>query len=118
MSAVTARAVSSKPSIPPVARARTWAPSRIVTRLDASSCASARDSLHDAAAVAIGSWISELAGRFAVAGLAQAEAHELASSLVTILEGAHVLARATGGIGRFDETARAVIALVECRYGR
>ena len=42
----------------------------------------------------------------------------LASSLVTILEGAHVLARATGGIDRFDETARAVIALVECRYGR
>ena len=42
----------------------------------------------------------------------------LASSLVTILEGAHVLARATGGIDRFDETARAVTALVEHRYGR
>jgi len=83
-----------------------------------ASSAQDQDSLHNAAAVAIGSWISELAGRFAVAGLAQAEAHELASSLVTILEGAHVLARATGGIGRFDETARAVIALVECRYGR
>jgi AcrR family transcriptional regulator len=76
------------------------------------------DSLHNAAAVAIGSWITELAGRFAAAGLAQAEAQELASSLVTILEGAHVLARATGGIDHFDETARAVSALIEHRYGR
>ena len=74
--------------------------------------------LHDAAGVAIGSWISELAERLAMAGLARAEAHELASSLVTILEGAHVVARATGGIDRFDETARAVTALVEHRYGR
>ncbi len=83
-----------------------------------ASSAHDHDSLHDAAAVAIGSWISELAGRFGAAGLAQAEAHELASSLVTILEGAHVLARATGGIDRFDETARAVTALIEHRYGR
>jgi hypothetical protein len=71
-----------------------------------------------AAGVAIGSWVSELAGRFAAAGLTRAEAHELASTLVTILEGAHVLARATGGIDRFDETARAVTALVEHRYRR
>jgi len=71
-----------------------------------ASSAHNHDSLHSAAAVAIGSWIGELA------------AHELASSLVTILEGAHVLARATGGIDRFDETSRAVTALVEHRYGR
>ncbi len=83
-----------------------------------ASSAHDHESLHDAAAVAIGSWISELAGRLGAAGLAKAEAHELASSLVTILEGAHVLARATGGIDRFDETARAVTALVEYRYGR
>src|SRR5260370_36795524 len=61
-----------------------------------ASSAHDHDSLHDAAAVAIGSWISELARRFAAAGLAQAEAHELASSLGPILECAHVLARATG----------------------
>ena len=76
------------------------------------------DSLHNAAAVAIGSWVSELAGRFAAAGLGQAEAQELASSLVTILEGAHVLARATGAMDSFDETARTFTALVEQRYGR
>ena len=76
------------------------------------------DRLHDAATTAIGSWITELAGRFGAAGLARAEAHELACTLVTILEGAHVLARATGGIECFDETARAVTALIEHRYGR
>lgn len=82
-----------------------------------ASSAHDHDSLHNAAAIAIDSWISELAGRFAAAGLAAAEAHELASSLVTILEGAHVLARATGGVERFDETARAFTALIELRYG-
>src|SRR5579872_3448540 len=35
--------------------------------------------LHEAAGGAIGSWISELAGRFTAAGLAQAEAQEFAS---------------------------------------
>jgi TetR/AcrR family transcriptional regulator, lmrAB and yxaGH operons repressor len=83
-----------------------------------ASSAHDHDSLHHAADVAIGSWIGELAARFAAAGLARAEAHEFASSLVTILEGAHVLARATGGTDRFDETARVVTALVEHKYGR
>jgi TetR/AcrR family transcriptional regulator, lmrAB and yxaGH operons repressor len=76
------------------------------------------DGPQQAAAVAISSWISEIAGRFAVAGLADAEAHELASSLITMLEGAHVLARATGGIDCFDQTAHALTTLVESRYGR
>jgi AcrR family transcriptional regulator len=71
-----------------------------------------------AAGVAMSSWINEIAERFAVAGLADAEAHELASSLITILEGAHVLARATGGIDCFDQTAHALTVLVEGRYGR
>ncbi len=75
------------------------------------------DGPRQAAAVAIGSWIDEIAGRLAVAGLAPAEAHELASTLVTVLEGAHVLARATGGIECFDQTAQALTALVEGRTG-
>jgi hypothetical protein len=54
----------------------------------------------------------------AAAGLAGAEAHELASSLIAMLEGAHVLARATGGIDCFDQTAHALTRLVEGRYGR
>ena len=45
-----------------------------------------------------------------------AEAHELAATLVTMLEGAHVLARATGGIECFDQAARALTTLVEGRY--
>jgi hypothetical protein len=73
------------------------------------------DGPRQAAAVAIGSWINEIAGRLAVAGLSAAEAHELASTLVTVLEGAHVLARATGGIEYFDQTAQALTALVEGR---
>ncbi|HEY3902910.1 MAG TPA: TetR/AcrR family transcriptional regulator [Streptosporangiaceae bacterium] len=73
--------------------------------------------LHNAAATAIGSWIDELAGRFVAAGLADAEARGLATSLIAILEGAHVLARATGGVDSFDETARMFTALVEHRFG-
>jgi TetR/AcrR family transcriptional regulator, lmrAB and yxaGH operons repressor len=76
------------------------------------------DGPQQAAALAIGSWINEISGRFAVAGLADAEARELASSLITMLEGAHVLARATGGIGCFDQAAHALTMLVEGRYGR
>jgi AcrR family transcriptional regulator len=74
------------------------------------------DGPQQAAALAIGSWINEIAGRLAVAGLA--EAHELASSLITMLEGAHVLARATGEIDCFDQAAHALIMLTESRYGR
>jgi len=73
--------------------------------------------LHDAAATAISSWISELAGRFEAAGLAAPDARDLAASLITILEGAHVLARATGGIDSFDEAARVFMTLIEHRYG-
>jgi TetR/AcrR family transcriptional repressor of lmrAB and yxaGH operons len=76
------------------------------------------DGPQQAAALAIGSWINEIAGRFAVAGLADAEAHQLASSLITMLEGAHVLARATGEIDCFDQTAHALTMLTEGRYGR
>jgi AcrR family transcriptional regulator len=76
------------------------------------------DEPQQAAAAAISSWINEIAGRFAAAGVADAEAHELASSLITMLEGAHVLARATGGIDCFDQTAHALTTLVEARYGR
>jgi AcrR family transcriptional regulator len=75
------------------------------------------DGPQQAAAVAIGSWISEITGRLAVAGLAAPEARELASTLITMLEGAHVLARATGGIECFDQTADALTALIEGRYG-
>jgi TetR/AcrR family transcriptional regulator, lmrAB and yxaGH operons repressor len=76
------------------------------------------DGPQQAAAVAIGSWISELAGRLTVAGLAGDEAGELASTLITMLEGAHVLARATGRIECFDQAAHALTALAEGRYGR
>lgn len=54
----------------------------------------------------------------AAAGLPGAEARELASTLITMLEGAHVLARATGEMVGFDQTAHALTALVEGRYGR
>lgn len=74
------------------------------------------DEPRQAAAVAFSSWIGEIAGRFVAAGLPGAEAHELAATLVTMLEGAHVLARATGGIECFDQTAHALTTLVEGRY--
>src|SRR5260370_13595276 len=65
-----------------------------------ASSAGDHDGLHNAAAVAISSWISELTARFPAAGLAPAEALGPASSPVTILEGTHRLARARAGTDR------------------
>ena len=73
-------------------------------------------SLQHSAAAAITSWIDVLRERFHAGGIEEPEAADLASLLVTILEGAHVLARAQGRIDRFDETTRALRDLVSNRY--
>ena len=68
------------------------------------------------AAAAITSWIDVLAERFHAGGLGEPEAADLASLLVTTLEGAHVLARAQGRIDPFDDATRALRDLVANRY--
>jgi AcrR family transcriptional regulator len=74
------------------------------------------ESLQQAAANAITLWVGVLRERLHAAGIDETEAADLASLLVTTLEGAHVLARAKGRIDPFDQAARALVALVANRY--
>lgn len=68
--------------------------------------------LRGIAAIAFESWIQVLADGLTVAGLAPAEATDLAATLITLLEGAHVLCRAAGTLEPFERVARTVTALV------
>jgi hypothetical protein len=72
--------------------------------------------VQQAAATAIRSWVGVLSERLHAGGIDRTEAADLASLLVTTLEGAHVLARAEGRIDPFDRAARALRALVANRY--
>lgn len=74
--------------------------------------------LVQAAGASIGSWIDALAGRLIVAGMEAADARDLASLMITTLEGAHVLVRAVSSMDPFDRAARALIALAETQYAR
>jgi len=63
------------------------------------------------------SWVDTLAGRLTTAGLPATDAYDLATTLIALLEGAHVLCRAAGDVAPFDHAARAALALVGGRYG-
>jgi TetR/AcrR family transcriptional repressor of lmrAB and yxaGH operons len=58
------------------------------------------------ASAAYGSWAGQLAERLTSAGLADARARDLATTLVALLEGAEVLCRATGNLEPFDRAVR------------
>jgi AcrR family transcriptional regulator len=62
------------------------------------------------------SWTETLAGRLASAGLAAGEATGLATALIMLLEGAHVLCRAAGTLEPFDEAARSATTLARASY--
>jgi AcrR family transcriptional regulator len=70
------------------------------------------DVLRQVATTAFTSWIGRLADRLSATGLESTEATDLATTLITLLEGAHVLCRATGTLEPFDQAARTTIALV------
>ncbi|WBO66537.1 TetR/AcrR family transcriptional regulator [Streptomyces camelliae] len=72
--------------------------------------------LREVAATAFTAWIDRLAGRLAAAGLSSAAATDLATTLITLLEGAHVLCRATGTLDPFDSVARTAAGLT-AQYG-
>ncbi|MCX4744188.1 TetR/AcrR family transcriptional regulator [Kitasatospora sp. NBC_01287] len=72
--------------------------------------------LRQVAATAFASWVDQLAERLVAAGLPLADAFDLAATLITLLEGAQVLCRATTTIEPFEQTVRAAMALVESRY--
>jgi len=63
------------------------------------------------------SWVDTLAGRLTTAGLPATDAYDLATTLIALLEGAHVLCRAAGDVAPFDRAARAARTMVASRYG-
>jgi TetR/AcrR family transcriptional regulator, lmrAB and yxaGH operons repressor len=83
----------------------------------AVGCDAATDQiLHEASAAAFASWVGALTGRLAAAGLPAHDAGDLATTLITLLEGAHVLCRAAGSVEPFDRVCRTATALVDSRY--
>jgi TetR/AcrR family transcriptional regulator, lmrAB and yxaGH operons repressor len=72
--------------------------------------------LRQVAADAFGAWASTLTARLVVAGLPAQDAEDLAVTLITLLEGAHVQCRAAGNLDPYEHVARAVTALVRSRY--
>jgi AcrR family transcriptional regulator len=74
------------------------------------------ETLRQVATTAFTSWVDQLAERLATAGLAPVEAADLATTLITLLEGAHVLCRAAGTSQPFDQAASTAISLTQSRY--
>lgn len=72
-----------------------------------------RSGLRDLAAVAFTGWTSELAVKLSRAGMITPRATELATLMICMLEGAHILCRAAGSIAPFDNAAAALLAGVE-----
>lgn len=83
--------------------------------VESGSDADAAD-MRQVAAAAFSAWTDRLADRLVVAGLASGEAADLAGTLVTLLEGVHVLCRAAGGLEPFEQVVRAAGVLVACRF--
>jgi TetR/AcrR family transcriptional repressor of lmrAB and yxaGH operons len=68
--------------------------------------------LRGIADTAFSAWTGQLAERFTVAGLEPEAAEDLAVTLIILLEGAHVLCRASGDLEPFDRAARTARRLV------
>jgi len=97
----------------------------VLASVDGQSCAVAAvalgaepgsDELRASAEAAFRSWSDTLAARLRATGLTRSAAAELATTLVTLLEGAHVLCRAEADIAPFDSVASAARRLVTA-YG-
>ena len=63
------------------------------------------------AATAFADWSDQLARRFTDTGLPAERARDLATTLIAVLEGAHVLCRAAGNLEPFERAARAATSL-------
>lgn len=70
------------------------------------------------AATAFRSWTDTLADRLTTAGLPPTDADGLATTLITLLEGAHVLCRAAGTLEPYDRVAHTFTEFVRTRYSR
>jgi TetR/AcrR family transcriptional repressor of lmrAB and yxaGH operons len=73
------------------------------------------EELRATAARGFTSWTSALAERLTIAGMAKKQAADLGTTLLALLEGAHVLCRAERSIEPFDRAARTALLLVEPR---
>ena len=71
------------------------------------------EDLRHVAAAAFGTWTCALAARLGAAGVPARAAEELATTLIALLEGAHVLCRAAGVIDPFEQMARATAQLFD-----
>jgi AcrR family transcriptional regulator len=78
----------------------------VTTRLDADGAELCR-----VAATAFGSWVDGLAAALTTAGMPAGPADDLAALLITMLEGAQVLCRASGDLEHFERAARAALGL-------
>jgi TetR/AcrR family transcriptional regulator, lmrAB and yxaGH operons repressor len=68
--------------------------------------------LHQIADTAFSAWTDQLAERLTASGLEPGRAQDVATTLITLLEGAHVLCRAARDLAPFDRVARTAISLV------
>jgi TetR/AcrR family transcriptional repressor of lmrAB and yxaGH operons len=68
--------------------------------------------LRDIAAEVFADWTQTLTRRLTDAGMTAEDATALATTLLALLEGAHVLCRATGDIAPFDRVAETTAGLV------
>jgi AcrR family transcriptional regulator len=66
--------------------------------------------LAGAADAAFESWIGALRTKFVAFGVSRATAVDLATLLIVVLQGSHILARASGNLKQFDRTVRATRA--------
>jgi TetR/AcrR family transcriptional repressor of lmrAB and yxaGH operons len=67
------------------------------------------------ASTVFNSWITVLTERLTATGLPAGEASDLAATLITVLEGAHVLCRAAGSLEPYEQAARTVAGLLRTR---
>jgi len=74
--------------------------------------ADAEQDLCDVADTAFSGWSDQLAERLSVAGLEPEQAQDLATTLIILLQGAHVLCRASRDLAPFDRAARTATRLV------
>ncbi|MFI2478695.1 TetR/AcrR family transcriptional regulator [Nocardia xishanensis] len=72
--------------------------------------------LRDVASGVFDSWTTTLAQRLTAAGVDHDAAADLATTLITLLQGAHVLCRADGSLEPFDRITRTATDLIRHRY--
>jgi TetR/AcrR family transcriptional regulator, lmrAB and yxaGH operons repressor len=70
------------------------------------------DGLRGIAAEAFTGWAGELTGKLTNAGMSSSQAADLATLMITVLEGAHILCRAAAGTEPYDRAAAALLAAI------